>query len=112
MHGLAWMREVLGEIEAASTCCDLKKIIRVTLRRGELSHHSQEELELAWDLIKKDTICHEAILVIEEEPALIRCPACGWDARWQIDLLCCQACGDRVELVSGTDLQLVGIQGI
>ena len=112
MHGLAWMKEVLGEIEAASMCSGLEKVIKVTLRRGELSHHSQEELELAWDLIKKDTICQHAILVIEEEPALIRCPACGWEAGWQSDLLCCQGCGGRVELVSGTDLQLVGIQGI
>ena len=112
MHGLAWMKEVLGEIEAASTCSGLEKVIKVILRRGELSHHSQEELELAWDLIKKDTICQHAILVIEEEPALIRCPTCSWEARWLSDLPCCQACGGRVEVVSGTDLQLVSIQGI
>ena len=111
MHGLAWMEEVLREIEVASTCHDLKKIVKVTLRRGELSHHSQEELELAWEL-KKDTLCQQAVLVIEEEPALIRCPACRWEARWRSDLLYCQMCGGRVELVSGTDLQLVSIQGI
>lgn len=111
MHGLAWMKEVLGEIEAASTCSGLEKVIKVILRRGELSHHSQEELELAWEL-KKDTICQQAILVIEEEPARLRCPSCGWEARWRSDLLYCQMCGGRVELVSGTDLQLVSIQGI
>ncbi|NMB13317.1 MAG: hydrogenase maturation nickel metallochaperone HypA [Firmicutes bacterium] len=111
MHGLAWMKEVLGEIEAAYVRFDLKTITQVTLRRGQLSHHPQEELESAWTMLREGTICQDAILVIEEEPAQIQCHACGWKAQWYPDLLCCQACGGKVELVSGTDLQLAGIKG-
>ncbi len=112
MHGLAWMEEALREVEAAANCSGLREIIRVILRRGQLSHHSPEELTLAWDLIKKGTICQEAILVIEEEPALICCRDCGWKVKWDADLWYCQVCGGELNVVSGTDLQLAGIQGI
>jgi hydrogenase nickel incorporation protein HypA/HybF len=111
MHGLAWMKEALGEIEGAAIRFDLEKITQVTLRRGQLSHHPQEELEFAWTLLKEGTICQDAILVIDEEPAQVQCHICGWNAQWHTDLLCCQACGGKVELVSGTDLQLAEIQG-
>ncbi|NMB45761.1 MAG: hydrogenase maturation nickel metallochaperone HypA [Firmicutes bacterium] len=112
MHGLAWMEETLGEITTVAEHCGLRTITKVTLCRGQLSHHFPEELELAWDLVKQGTICEQAVLVIEEEPALVSCSACGWEGQWHSELACCQACASRVELVSGTDLQLVDIQGI
>ena len=111
MHGFGWIQAALGEIEAMATSQGLTEITRVTIRRGQLSHFPQAELEFAWDLLKKDTICQRASLVVEEEPALMGCPTCGWEILWQGDLANCPACKERLQLVSGTDLQLVHIQG-
>lgn len=56
-----------------------RRVHRIVLRIGALSGVEGESLRFAFDVVTRDTIAAEAVLVIDEVPALAHCAACDAD---------------------------------
>lgn len=111
MHGFHWIQGILMEIEAAAKSENLTEVAKVTIRRGQLSDYPLAELKLAWEMLTEGTICQGARLNIIEDAAVMECHGCGKELPWQSDLTACPICQGQLQLVSGTEVQLMDIQG-
>ncbi|MFQ6131447.1 MAG: hydrogenase maturation nickel metallochaperone HypA [Armatimonadota bacterium] len=82
----------------------------VHVRLGQIEHISPESLEEHFRHAAEGTGAEGARLICEEVPGRARCRAC--DAQFDTDLrpVLCPECDSReVELVSGLELEVVGI---
>lgn len=83
----------------------------VRVRVGDMAGVVPASLEFCFEAIVLGTPYRSARLVLERVPVAVACDACG--ARIETDdrTFHCPAChSPRIELVSGTDLQVVDIE--
>ena len=95
------------------------RIRKVHVQKGELVVLSEWALKEAFSILSEGTELSGAELEIENVPVRVRCPFCGYegDARYLVEegwhlsvpILSCPRCGERVELLSGKELAIVGL---
>jgi hydrogenase nickel incorporation protein HypA/HybF len=95
------------------------RVKKVHLRKGELLILSEWALREAFCILSEGTEFSGAELAIENVPVRVRCPSCGYEGNarylaeegWHlaVPLLSCPQCGERVELLSGKELAIVGL---
>jgi hydrogenase nickel incorporation protein HypA/HybF len=97
------MQIVLSEAEKARA----RKVLKVTVKVGELAGVLPDSLTFCFNLLAKSTIAEHALLTIEKVPIRGYCSQCESEFVIADHRYCCTTCGNKhIELVSGRELQI------
>lgn len=97
------MQIVLAEAEKAKA----RKVVKVSLKIGDLAGIFPDSLSFCFDLLAKDTIAEGAALIIEKVPLRGYCPHCNKVFLIKDNQYLCQHCGNlKIELTTGRELQI------
>ena len=77
MHEMSIAQSLLDIIFQESQTHQVKRVIAVTLKVGELSAVETESLRFCFELIAQGTLVEGARLEIERVPVTCRCKGCG-----------------------------------
>ena len=105
MHELPITQSILSVVLRHAEGRNVKRIVRIRLRVGELSDLADEWIQHYFSYISRGTLAQDATLAITRAPIVLRCAACNSRfevAKAQLSEAQCPACGGaRFELVSG-----------
>jgi hydrogenase nickel incorporation protein HypA/HybF len=108
MHELS-IAEALVDI--AVRHADGRRVTRVEVRVGHLRQVVAPALELAFELVARETPAEGAELVLEQVPAAGRCRACATESELDGLPLVCRACGGwDLQLLRGEELQVEALE--
>lgn len=97
------MQIVLAEAEKANA----RKILKISLKIGDLTGVFPDSLSFCLDLCSKGTIAENAHLTIEKVPIRGYCHHCNKVFLIEDNQYICQNCGNlKIELVTGRELQI------
>lgn len=82
-----------------------RRVLRVSVRVGELAGVQADLLTTAWGLVRERTVCADAELVVERVPLRWSCPACG-EVFESGEALRCARCEEPARLEGGDELLL------
>ena len=95
------------------------KLLEVHLRVGKLRAISIEQLKFSYQLLAKDQFLNGSKLIVEETPALIHCPKCGFKKNFEVvdesyhfalPTLSCPKCGMAVDLEGGDEVVITKVR--
>lgn len=109
VHEVSLVSGLLERIEAEARARRALRVHRVRIKVGELSGVETDLLRSAYDLLRERSVCAEAELEIDREPARWRCPRCGAEPEPGMALRC-PRCELPVGLVSGGEIVLEQIE--
>jgi len=106
---------ILNVLEIAEDHCKekgYKRIDLIRLRIGKASGVLLDALLFAFEATKKETIAHNASLVIDEVPVSGLCRECGAEFHTNEKyILCCTECGSvDFTLTGGRELDIVELE--
>lgn len=111
MHEMSIAQSLLNIILQESETHQVRRVVSVALKVGELSSVETESLRFCFELIAEGTIVEGAELRIERVPVTCRCEEC--DAEFSVEhlLFICPSCGSRrVEVLSGRELNIQSLE--
>jgi hydrogenase nickel incorporation protein HypA/HybF len=120
MHELSIASAVVNSVLEYLDAHQVKKLLRVRLAVGELSHVEADQLRFCYMAITQETAMENSTLEIESVAAVVECPHCSYRGRpkyWEdalsaapIPTLECPSCRGAVEPVEGNDCAIKTIQ--
>ena len=116
MHELSVMESILNIVVKHALKNDVKKVLGISLRVGEMTDLVDEWMQRYFDYLSKETIAAGAVLKIERIPVIFQCESCGMD--FPVDMkeiwdTACTACqGNKVRLKSGREFFIKNIEVI
>lgn len=112
MHEMSIAVAMVEQVTESPAATASGTVSAVRLRLGELAGVVAESLHFCFSLACAGTVLDGAALLIDHVPGRARCARCG--AEWATGMppqLCCPQCeGGSAELVSGRELQIVGLR--
>ena len=105
MHEYSIVQALMERIEEQARAHGAASVSRVAVRIGELSGVEPDLLRTAFELVREQTICDGASLVITRTAAAWACRQCGHDVPAG-GVLRCQACGGPARLRQGDEILL------
>ena len=109
MHEYSVARALLERALAEARRRGARRVVRLSVRVGELSGVLPELLRTAYALAREGTLCHDAPLEVLPVPARWRCLGCG-QAPAPGGALRCPACAGELVLACGDELLLERIE--
>jgi len=107
MHELSIIANLFEILEEKAQEKKAKKITHVKLQVGKLSGVVPEFLHTAFDMYKKDTLAHDAVLEMVEIPFQVQCQKCGEKMVKDDFVFICSHCGaNDLKTLAGTELLL------
>ena len=107
MHELSMCRSI---VNTAAKHAGGRSVSQVTVRIGHLRQVVPEALQFSWAAVSGTTALEDAVLVIEQVPAVVGCAMCGAETTLDVPILACGRCGGfDVKLISGEELFVVSI---
>jgi hydrogenase nickel incorporation protein HypA/HybF len=107
MHELPVTERILNVALQHASKHDVRKILAIHLRVGELSDLEDEWLQRYFEYLSRDTLAAEARLVIERAPIVLGCESCSHSFEIERSALgeaACPECGEsRCRLISGRE---------
>ena len=104
MHELSVASAIL---ETVRKHADQRPVTVVSLRVGRLRQVVPRSLQFYWEIVSRDTICHDARLELHEIDARLHCRACGHEWEPLLAAFRCERCGTGdVEVRSGAELEV------
>ena len=103
---------VKAVLKEAGTHDRVVGIKEVELEIGELAFLNPEQLNFAFDVLRKDNILADAELVIKTVDADTKCKSCGYSGplkpdaetwHYTIPLIACPECGGAVDILKGRE---------
>jgi hydrogenase nickel incorporation protein HypA/HybF len=111
MHELSIAEALVEQVEAVRTANDGGKVIAVEVRIGEWRQVVPDILSSYFEHLTQGTPLEGARIDIVEVTATARCADCAKVFSLDDVFLVCPACGSRrCELVSGRELELIGLE--
>jgi len=121
MHELSTCRSIIHQAEnslsdhssTSEGTQSSNQIKSITLRIGELARVDVDELVELFPLAAKDTVAHNAALIIKHEPVSYTCNKCHYiivQKRTTSNTHCSQCGSDQLALSGGTDMLLDSIE--
>jgi hydrogenase nickel incorporation protein HypA/HybF len=112
MHESSIALSLLEIIEERCRQESCKSIESVRVRVGKASGVSPESLAFAFEIVKKDTIAHEAKFIIDLVPLGGLCSKCGNQfTTEEAYILECPACSSpSFKIIQGFELELVELE--
>ncbi len=105
MHELQITESILGVVLRHAGQHDVRKVVRIHLRVGELSDLVDQWIQHYFDYLSRGTVAEGAQLAITRAPIVVRCAPC--DRSFEVDkdglgaATCPDCAGSQLELVSG-----------
>jgi hydrogenase nickel incorporation protein HypA/HybF len=120
MHELSIASSVVDSVLEFVDTHKVKKVLKVRLAVGELSHVEADQLRFCYTAITQETAMENSTLEIENVAAVVECSRCAYRGRpkyWEdalsaapIPTLECPNCQGTVEAVQGNDCAIKTIQ--
>jgi hydrogenase nickel incorporation protein HypA/HybF len=111
MHELSLMQSALDIAVEHAEKTNAERIVSLTLRIGAMSGVVPDALEFAFDVLKADTVAHDARLVIDTVPIVCRCARCDRDFEASDIIFACPTCGKRsADVRSGREMELASME--
>lgn len=111
MHEMSLMGGVFEIIDKTLTQHEVKKVLMVKLKVGELTNAEPDALEMAFEAYSKDTLCEGAELIIERVPVRARCRSCQHEFNVRSIFFLCPNCQNSdVEVIQGDELLLESLE--
>lgn len=105
------MGGVFAAIEETVSQHEIKRVLKIKLKVGELTNAVPEALLTAFEAYSKDTICEGAELVVERVPVRARCRECLQEFDVKTMFFLCPKCQNaRVEVIQGEELLLESLE--
>lgn len=112
MHELSIAQSLLDIVLEESERHGLKKVIAIRLQVGEMAAVVPDALNFCFESLSERTVAAGATLQIETLPVVARCSQCRISFEVENQNFVCPQCGyPALELVSGRELSVVGIEG-
>jgi hydrogenase nickel incorporation protein HypA/HybF len=88
-----------------------RRLIAVRIVVGRLHQIIRDSLELAYDVLTKDTPAENSKLEIKFVDVECRCPACKWQGTIDYPFFICKECqGGNIEVVTGKELYMENLE--
>lgn len=111
MHEMALMGGVFEVIERTLINHDVKRVLQVKLKVGELTNAQPDALQMVFEAFCKDSICEGAELIIERVPVLGRCRNCQLEFTVETMFFLCPKCQNTsIEVIQGDELLLESME--
>ncbi len=111
MHELALARGVVEVIEEQAAVQRFRRVVRVRLVIGALSHVEPEALAFGFDAVSRGTVAEGAALVIDRPPGQAYCLDC--EATVTVDeraAPCPRCAGWRLMITGGDDMRIKDLE--
>ena len=116
MHELPVTERILDVVLAHVKRNNVKKVVRINLRVGELSDLEDEWIQHYFSYLAKETEAAEAILVIERVPIIIACSQCAHQFQINIkemkEIECPQCGAKKGSIISGKEYYIKDMEVI
>jgi hydrogenase nickel incorporation protein HypA/HybF len=107
MHELSIVASLFEIVEEKAKEQQAVRVVRISLKVGQLAGVVPEFLQTAFDSYKRDTIAAEALLEITSVPLRVKCRKCQAVTEKDDFVFTCPACGStELEVLEGTELLL------
>lgn len=93
MHELAVTENILIISDKYARESHAVKVTKINLVIGRLSSLVDDSVQFYWDIISKDSLCQDALLVFDRRPAIISCYTCSNQYEIDNELQPCPKCG-------------------
>lgn len=111
MHEMTLMGGVFEAIERTISKYNVKRVLKVKLKVGELTNAVPEALALAFEAYCQGTVCEGAELAVERVPILARCRNCRLEFRMKTLFFICPECRNTsIEVLQGEELLLESLE--
>ncbi|PWC36090.1 hydrogenase maturation nickel metallochaperone HypA [Azospirillum sp. TSO35-2] len=111
MHEIAVCQSLLQQAMAARDARPFARVVRVSLSVGRLSRVEPEALQVAFDLLSRDTFLEGAALRIERPPGHAVCEDCGAESEVDSRVARCPACaGHRLRIDGGDGYRFIEME--
>jgi hydrogenase nickel incorporation protein HypA/HybF len=112
MHEMSVAQNIIEIVSQHLPKENTHSVKAVNLKIGEMAGIVPDSLEFSFRVIASETPgIGDAVLNMEFVPLIIRCQACGNESHPEEPIFICPACNSvRVDIVSGTELQVTEIE--
>jgi hydrogenase nickel incorporation protein HypA/HybF len=107
MHELSIVASLFEILEEKAREQKAVRVVRVSLKVGQLAGVVPEFLQTAFDSYKQNTIASEAVLEVDAVPFRVSCRKCHTVTEKDDYVFICPACGsNQLDVLEGTELLL------
>jgi len=111
MHEYSVVQALLEQCEHHARVNEAEKITKVVVKIGRLSGVEPHLLEIAFNTFKETTVCDGAEFVMNIQPVVIRCQACGVETTLEALHYRCPACESiDVAVADGEEMLLMSLE--
>ena len=111
MHEMSLMGGVFELIEQTLSQHEVKRVLQVILKVGELTNAEPNALQMAFQAYSMDTLCEGAELIVESVPLCGRCRNCHHEFKVQTMFFLCPSCRNTsIEIIQGEELLLESLE--
>lgn len=119
MHEVSVMSSLIESILQELENHMVREVEEVVVRIGEVTYLGRDQLCFAFEVLSRGTLLEGSSLVIEEERATVRCPACGYEGEptrigegdhFSMPVLTCPSCGKETKLLTGLSCRVVSLR--
>lgn len=113
MHELSIITELVRLAGEKAAEAGMEKVRVVEMEAGEMTALVPELMRFAFEQITRETICEDAQLLIHMRPLVVRCRACNheWEPAEPMLVTCPVCAGNEVDIVGGTEVNLLRLEG-
>mgnify|MGYP002713184034 CR=1 FL=1 len=111
MHEYSIVQSLIKSCEEHVKANDASKVTKVIVKIGVLSGVEEYLLREAFEAFKKESVCHEALLVINLQKVKIHCNGCSFEGEQDKNEFICPKCGSyELEVLDGEDMYLMSLE--
>ena len=112
MHEFSIVQALFNQYKEYVAKQHAERITKAVTRIGMLSGGEPDLLQTAFDTFKEGTICDGAEFVMNIQPVVLYCRACGHEATLEGELvLSCAQCGSlETNIVDGEEMYLMSLE--
>lgn len=111
VHEMSLMGGVFEVIEKTLSQHEVKRVLQVKLKVGELTNAVPDALQMAFEAFSQGTACEGAELIVERVPVIGYCPGCHQEFDVNTMIFLCPTCGNsKIEVLQGEELLIESLE--
>jgi Zn finger protein HypA/HybF (possibly regulating hydrogenase expression) len=111
VHEVAVMSDIIKAAVAELEKHDVIRVEELVILIGDLTSLGEDQLQFAYEVMTKNTILENSVLVVEHEEVMIRCTKCNYGGKAEtlkndchehtVPILACPKCSASVTITKG-----------
>jgi len=111
VHEMSLMGGVFEVIERTLSQYEIRRVLQVKLKVGELTNAEPDALQMVFEAFCKDTICEGAELIVERVRVRGRCRNCELEFSVKSMFFLCPKCQNTsIEVIEGEELLIESLE--